>query len=314
MTRSGERRTTSPAPRSHKGKAAAPPLGPTESRAGRAGSDDGRGLACRAAGDSCVAGPRTGAARLPAHPEASAPPRRAARRPRDRTSPRAPGSGRRAPTRGPPSERPRAPPAPPDRRPRGAEAPARLPSGVLRLLLIVPVDPARVLVVQLQALLAGRRLAVLRHRGGAGCGGGAGGRGRGAGAAAAPAAPPSAARRLLGARAPGARPAPPGSAPRAGGGARPVPRAPPREAGRRGAGSRAHPPPARAPAPPRLRTPSPADPRSGESSFPNHRPREFASVRVSERFSPWQRFSTQEEACQGQRFPRTVPTVPTTIT
>lgn len=48
-------------------------------------------------------------------------------------------------------------------------APARrlLPFGVLSLFLIVPVYPARVLVVQLQALLAGRRLAVLRHRGGA---------------------------------------------------------------------------------------------------------------------------------------------------
>lgn len=47
-------------------------------------------------------------------------------------------------------------------------APARplLPFGVFRLLLIVSVYSARVLVVQLEALLAGRRLAVLRHRGG----------------------------------------------------------------------------------------------------------------------------------------------------
>lgn len=47
-------------------------------------------------------------------------------------------------------------------------APARplLPFGVFRFLLIVSVYSARVLVVQLEALLAGRRLAVLRHRGG----------------------------------------------------------------------------------------------------------------------------------------------------
>lgn len=109
-------------------------------------------------------------------------------------------------------------------------APARLPFGVLRLLLIVPVYPARVLVVQLQALLAGRRLAVLRHRGGADPGGGARGRawGREA-AAAARAAPSSAARRLLRARSPGRRAArPPG----------PAWARPPRSGRRRGLGPR----------------------------------------------------------------------------
>lgn len=56
-----------------------------------------------------------------------------------------------------------APPGPPR---------ARLPLGVLRLLLIVAVDAAGVLVVQLEALLAGCRLAVLRHHGGKAAGGG----------------------------------------------------------------------------------------------------------------------------------------------
>lgn len=43
---------------------------------------------------------------------------------------------------------------------------APLPLGVLGLLLIVAVYAAGILVIQLQALLAGRRLAVLRHHGG----------------------------------------------------------------------------------------------------------------------------------------------------
>lgn len=174
MTRSGGRRTTSHKPGRHKEKGAAPPLGPTESPAGQAGGEDGRGPAGRAAGDSGVAGPRKGAQRLPAHPgprlHRAVPPASRATRPHHRlrahrTHAETPRSGRRAP------------PAPPDPRPRGAETIARLPFGVLRLLFIVPVYPACVLVVQLQALLAGRRLAVLRHSGGASCGGDAGGRG-----------------------------------------------------------------------------------------------------------------------------------------
>lgn len=174
MTRSGGRRTTSHKPGRHKEKGAAPPLGPTESPAGQAGGEDGRGPAGRAAGDSGVAGPRRGAPRLPAHPgprlhravppasRATPPPHRLGAR---RTHAETPRSGRRAP------------PAPPDPRRSGAEMLARLPFGVLRLLFIVPVYPACVLVVQLQALLAGRRLAVLRHSGGASCSGDAGGRG-----------------------------------------------------------------------------------------------------------------------------------------
>lgn len=163
-------------PGRHKEKGAAPPLDPTESPAGQACDEDGRGSAGRAAGDSGVAGPRTGAQRLPAHPgprlHRAAPPASRAPRPHHRRAARrthaeTPRSGRRAP------------PAPPDPRPSGVEALARLPFGVLRLLLIVPVYPARVLVVQLQALLAGRRLAVLRHRGGASCGSDAWGRERG---------------------------------------------------------------------------------------------------------------------------------------
>lgn len=46
----------------------------------------------------------------------------------------------------------------------GASAPI-LPFGVLRLLLIVAVDAAGVLIVQLEALLTGGRLTVLRHHG-----------------------------------------------------------------------------------------------------------------------------------------------------
>lgn len=65
------------------------------------------------------------------------------------------------PTPGEPAPEPRCARSPPCR-------PSRplLPFGVFRLLLIVSVYSARVLVVQLEALLAGRRLAVLRHRGG----------------------------------------------------------------------------------------------------------------------------------------------------
>lgn len=160
MTRSGERRTTSHRPGRHKGKGAAPPsVSPSLTPAGM-GTREGRRAARQV----------TAAWRVPAPPRppgASPPPRGSASqtRPPDLPPPVSPAKATRGAARRS-AVRPPRPGAGAREEPR-----ARLPLGVLRLLLIVPVDPARVLVVQLQALLAGRGLAVLRHRGGAGWGG-----------------------------------------------------------------------------------------------------------------------------------------------
>ena len=160
MTRSGERRTTSHRPGRHKGKGAAPPSVPPSLTPDGMGTREGRRAARQV----------TAAWRVPAPPRppgASPPPRGSASetRPPDLPPPLSPAKARRGAARRS-AVRPPRPGAGVREEPR-----ARLPLGVLRLLLIVPVDPARVLVVQLQALLAGRGLAVLRHRGGAGWGG-----------------------------------------------------------------------------------------------------------------------------------------------
>lgn len=97
----------------------------------------------------------------------------AARRLTAARPPRAPFGARLSPHRERPPRPRRARPAAARGRERAREEErqrrarsAPLPLGVLSLLLIVAVYAAGVLVIQLQALLAGRRLAVLRHHGG----------------------------------------------------------------------------------------------------------------------------------------------------
>lgn len=165
-------RPCGPRRRRHKGKEG--PGAPAGLPPGAARRTPRRGEARRrgrAAGDSRDAGPRARVTVSPptsglAHPARS--PRAGSPAPHNGLGTRRPPSGASG----------RGAPVPPHPGQAGAEvravpalppvAPARplLPFGVFRLLLIVSVYSARVLVVQLEALLAGRRLAVLRHRGG----------------------------------------------------------------------------------------------------------------------------------------------------
>lgn len=188
MTRSGGGRLPINAAAT-KGRGPRLPIGPSESQAGQDGASHPRAEAEAGTSRGQPAARQVTSASPVLPPGPRAPPPTwglASAAPRgSRGSQTSAGWGPPAP-----SELPRPRPRPGTRRPSATRAarcprapslprPARLPFGVLCLLLIVPVYPARVLVVQLQALLAGRRLAVLRHRGGAGWGGGARDRGRG---------------------------------------------------------------------------------------------------------------------------------------